>query len=58
VQRYPAEDIEVISRNGVLVENRLIRVGPRIYSLWVLDTSGYRDRKNIKRFFDSFVIAE
>jgi hypothetical protein len=57
-QRYPAEDIEVLSQNGMLVENRVVRVGPRIYSLWVVDLTGYRDKKNIKRFFESFVITE
>ena len=53
VQGYPAKDTEVLAPNGLVVENRVIRVGPRLYSVWVLDSTGHRDRGNIQKFFGS-----
>jgi len=55
-QGYPARDTEVLSENGLAVDNRVIRVGPRLYSLWALDSSGRFDRKNVTTFFDSFSV--
>jgi len=56
VAGHSAIDIVTINAEGTAVHNRVIRVGSRIYSLWVIDASGgfAMDRKNISRFFGSF----
>jgi len=48
----------VVNPEGTVVHNRVIRAGPRIYSLWVINTSGkfVMDKKNVNKFFDSFLI--
>jgi len=53
---YPASDTELLSEDRLAVDNRVIRVGPRLYSLWVVDSSGRFDRKNVKTFFNSFSV--
>jgi hypothetical protein len=53
VQGYPAEDTEVLAPNGLVVANRVIRVGPRIYSVWVVDSTGHLDSGNIQKFLGS-----
>ncbi len=58
VQGYPVTDMAVVNPEGTVVHNRVIRAGPRIYSLWVINTSGkfVMDKKNVNKFFDSFLI--
>lgn len=51
---YPATEIEVTAKNGSVMTNRVIRVGGRFYSLFVIDTTGHVDRKNINKFLDSW----
>jgi len=54
VQGHPAIDTVVLAANGLVVENRVIRAGPRFYSLRVLDSSGRLDhRKDVQTFFSS-----
>ena len=53
VQGHPAIDTVVFAANGLVVENRVIRSGPRFYSLSVLDSSGRLDRENVQTFFGS-----
>jgi hypothetical protein len=52
VEGHPAQDT-LLAANGQLVVNRVIRVGPRIYSLWVFDSSWHLGRGDVKRFFNS-----
>jgi hypothetical protein len=52
VQGYPARDT-LLAANGQLVVNRVIRVGPRVYSLWVSDSPWRMGRGDVKRFFGS-----
>ena len=52
VHGYPAKDTLLVA-NGQLVVNRVIRVGPRLYSLWVFDSSWHLRRGDVKRFFNS-----
>jgi len=56
VAGHPAIDMMTINAEGTVVHNRVIRVGSRIYSLWVIDGSGRFavDKKNITKFFSSF----
>jgi hypothetical protein len=56
VQGYSAQDTEVLSSGGFIVHDRTIRAGPRIYSVWVFDSSGNRDPNNAYKFFDSLVL--
>jgi hypothetical protein len=53
---HPAIDIITVNVEGTVAHNRIIRVGSRIYSLWVIDASGRFavDKKNISKFFASF----
>lgn len=53
---HPAIDIVTVNAEGTVAHNRVIRVGPRIYSLWVIDASGRFavDKKNTSKFFASF----
>jgi hypothetical protein len=53
VQSYPAKATLVFAPNHLVVENLVVRVGPRLYSLWVLDSSGRLDMSNVKKFFAS-----
>ena len=54
VQGHSAIDTVVLAANGLVVENRVIRAGPRFYSLHVLDSSGRLDhRKDVQTFFSS-----
>jgi hypothetical protein len=53
VQGYPAKATLVFAPNRLVVENLVVRVGPRLYSLWVLDSTGRLDMSNIKKFFAS-----
>jgi hypothetical protein len=53
VQGHPAKDTAVLAGNGLIVENRVIRVDSRLYSLWVLDSSGHLDTGSIRKFFSS-----
>jgi hypothetical protein len=52
----PAIDIITADTYGTVVYNRVIRAGPRIYSLWVIDGSGRFavDKKDVGKFFNSF----
>jgi hypothetical protein len=52
VQGYPAKDT-LLAANGQLVVNRVIRVGPRVYSLWVSDSPWHMGRGDVKRFLSS-----
>lgn len=54
VQGNPAKDTVVLAPNGLVVVNRVIRVGPRLYSLWVLDSTTHPDIGNAHKFFSSF----
>jgi hypothetical protein len=54
VSGYPARYIFLIAPGGRDVWNLAVRVGPRIYSLWVLDPEGFSDGKNIRKFLGSF----
>ncbi len=56
VQGYPATEMAVVNSEGTVVFNRVIRAGPRLYSLWVVNTSGkfVVDKKNAGKFFNSF----
>jgi len=56
VQGNPATDMAVVNTEGTVVYNRVIRAGPRFYSLWVINASGrfVADKKNARKFFDSF----
>lgn len=55
VQGYSAQDTEIsVGNGGLAVANRVVRVGPRMYSLWVIEPAGHRDAASVKRFFDSF----
>jgi len=57
VEGYPAKDTLVFAPNGLVVANRVIRVGPRLYSLWVLDsTASHLDITSARRFFSSFSV--
>jgi len=56
VQGHPAKYTFVLAGNGLIVENLAIRVGPRVYSLSVLDSSAYLEKENIQRFFYSFTL--
>jgi hypothetical protein len=51
-QGYPAKDT-MLAAHGQLVVNRVIRVGPRVYSLWVSDSAWHMGRGDVKRFFSS-----
>jgi len=53
---HPAIDIVTVNAEGTVVDNRVVRVGSRIYSLWVIDGSGRFavDKKNTSKFFASF----
>jgi len=55
VQGYPAISVIVLSPESI-VYHRVIRAGPRIYCLWVVDTSRtfVPEQTNAKQFFDSF----
>jgi hypothetical protein len=44
----------VVFANDLVVLNRFIRVGPRIYSLWVLSPSRRPDIGNAGKFLNSF----
>jgi hypothetical protein len=57
VQGHPANYAFVLGANGLMVWNLTIRVGPRIYSLSVLDPSGFSEKDNIQKFFKSFALA-
>lgn len=56
VAGYPAMDMVTVNSGGTIVHNRVIRVGSRIYSLWVIDVSRRfaTDKKDISKFFGSF----
>lgn len=54
VQGYPAKATLVFAPNRLVVQNLVVRVGPRLYSLWVLDSTGRLDTSNVKKFFASF----
>jgi hypothetical protein len=53
VQGYPAKDTVVLAANGLMVATRVIRVGPRLYSLGVADSPWHLARGDVKRFFGS-----
>lgn len=53
VHGYPAKDT-LLAANGQLVVNRVIRVGPPVYSLWVSDSPWHMGRGDIKRFLSSW----
>jgi hypothetical protein len=59
VQGYPAIGIVVLSPEAI-VYNRVIRAGPRMYSLWVVDTSRtfVAEQGNAKQFLDSFSLRQ
>jgi hypothetical protein len=52
VRGYPAKDT-LLSAHGQLVFNRVIRVGPRIYSLWASDSPWHIGRGDAGRFLNS-----
>jgi len=52
VQGYPAKDT-LLAANGQMVVNRVVRVGPRLYSLWVFDSPWHMGRGDAKRFLSS-----
>jgi hypothetical protein len=54
VNGYPATYTFLFAPGNGEVWNLAVRVGPRIYSLWVLDPEGLSDGKNIRKFFKSF----
>jgi hypothetical protein len=57
VDGYPAKDTMLFTPDGLAVANRVIRVGPRLYSLWVLDsTASHLDITSARRFFSSFSV--
>ncbi len=56
VQGYPAKDTVLFAPNGLVVVNRVIRVGPRLYSLWFLDSTAHPDMANAHKFFGSFCV--
>jgi hypothetical protein len=56
IQGYPAMEVQAGGDEKPAFDNRIVVVGPRIYSLVVVDTSGKHDRKNVKKFFDSFTL--
>ena len=58
VQGYPAKMTVVFAPNSLVVENLVIRVGPRLYSLSVLDSTGRLDITNIKKFFASLSLYQ
>jgi hypothetical protein len=58
VQGYPAKMTVVFAPNRLVVENLVIRVGPRLYSLSVLDSTGRLDISNIKKFFASLSLQQ
>ena len=51
---YPGREFQVQTRNNGAMDNRIILVGNRIYSLSVINTEGKHESDNIRRFFDSF----
>jgi hypothetical protein len=56
VQGYPAKATLVFAPDHLVVDNLVVWVGPRLYSLWVLDSSGRLDISNVKKFFASLSI--
>jgi hypothetical protein len=54
VQGYPARDIRATARGNAAFDNRIILVGPRLYTLMVGDVTGRHDAANVERFFNSF----
>ena len=55
VQGHPAQDT-MLAANGQMVVNRVIRVGPRLYSLWVFDSAWHLGRGDAKRFLSSLSV--
>jgi len=51
-QGYPAKDT-MLAANGQLVVNRVILVGPRVYSLWASDSPWHMGRGDVKKFIGS-----
>jgi len=59
IQGFPANDLVVFgAKGGFAAENRLIRVGSRIYSLWVIGPSDNVDKADARKFFDSFLLIK
>jgi len=56
VQGYPAKDT-LLAANGQLVVNRVIRVGPRVYSLWVSDSPWHNGPRGCKEILYLVVAA-
>jgi hypothetical protein len=56
VQGHPAEYTFYVAENGLMVGNLVVRVGPRVYSLWVADPSLFQEKENIQKFFKSFAL--
>lgn len=56
VQGHPATDVQTWGPGNAAYDNRIVIVGARTYSLMVVDKSGKRDRKNIEKFFNSFML--
>ncbi len=53
VEGYPARDVLLYSKE-FMVLNRFIRVGPRIYSLWVVSPRSQPQIENGGKFLNSF----
>jgi hypothetical protein len=56
VQGHPAEYTFYLAESGLMVGNLAVRVGPRVYSLWVADPSLFQEKENTQRFFKSFTL--
>ncbi len=56
LQGNRARDTEVWAPGGLIVFNRSIRAGSRLYSVMVIDSSSHRDTDNVYKFFDSMTI--
>jgi len=57
VQGYPAMDV-ALAGNGFVVRNRMIRVGPRLYSQVVMGPLGRLHGGDVQKFFDSFTLRQ
>lgn len=54
IQGHQANIAVFMAGDGLMIDNLVVRVGPRIYSLWVVDPELIRETKNVQRFFSSF----
>ena len=59
VQGYPGRDIEARGRSNSFLDIRMVAVKGKVYVLGVASTSERsRDKRNIRKFFDSFRLLD